>query len=127
MLKIKIDMLKHEGQRIARLENYTEEQLDDEITKAQQQDKDHTHKEDIPRNIETNEERILVTKTNWLGRRERDIPKRSRPIAPGGNTKRLDSDKEEKKDEDDDRFVVTKKNQPKENKPKQGSDQSKNA
>ena len=50
----------------------------------------------LPRNNETSEERIHVTKTNWLGRREREHPKRERPLAPGGETKKLEDKGTEK-------------------------------
>lgn len=123
MLKITLDISKHEGTRLSRLDNYTEEDLDKELGDADKED-DNAN-EAIPRNDETGENRILVTKVNWLGRRERDLPKRKRPVAPGGTLKKAgeledttDDSKEEKSAEnggDSSKFVVERRNAPKEN------------
>jgi hypothetical protein len=88
MLKITVDISKHEGTRLSRFENVTDEDAEPTPTET----KDNTGDTGIPRNDEVSEERMYVTRVNWLGRRERTIPKKETPIAPGGTTKNLGDD-----------------------------------
>jgi hypothetical protein len=112
MLKITVDISKHEGTRLSRFENFT----DDEEEPTPTEPKDNTGDTDIPRNDEVSEERMFVTRVNWLGRRERTTPKKETPIAPGGTTKKLGDDEDDSDEEKEDAKDAKSADKPKRNK-----------